>query len=78
MHADGIYKDRCRIREVIVGDNVHLSMQGDDSTRLTNAFNGLAAGGHVNMPLAKQFWGDAFGMLTDKFDVHWMVNITGG
>jgi PhnB protein len=65
-------------QEVIFGDNVHLSMQGDDSTRLTNAFNGLAAGGHVDMPLAKQFWGDTFGMLTDKFDVHWMVNITGG
>jgi len=29
------------------------------------------------MALAKQFWGDTFGMLTDKFGVHWMVNISG-
>lgn len=30
------------------------------------------------MPLAKQFWGDTFGMLTDKFGIHWMVNISSG
>jgi PhnB protein len=58
------------------GDNIHLSLQGQDSDRLTKVFNGLAQGGKVDMPLAKQFWGDTFGMLTDKFGVHWMVNIT--
>jgi len=26
------------------------------------------------MPLKKQFWGATFGMLTDKFGVHWMIN----
>ena len=64
-------------QKVIFGDNVHLSLQGTDSERLTGYFNGLAAGGQVDMPLAKQFWGDTFGMLTDKFGVHWMVNIIG-
>ena len=58
------------------GDNVSLSLQGEDSKRLTDAFNLLAAGGKVDMPLAKQFWGDTFGMVTDKFGIHWMVNIT--
>ena len=62
--------------KVVFGDNVHPSLQGSDSERLTGHFNGLAAGGNVDMPLAKQFWGDTFGMLTDKFGVHWMVNIT--
>jgi PhnB protein len=61
---------------VIFGDNVHLSLQGDDADKLTGYFTGLAAGGTVDMPLAKQFWGDTFGMLTDKFGMHWMVNIT--
>ena len=27
------------------------------------------------MPLAKQAWGDEFGMLTDQFGIQWMVNI---
>jgi uncharacterized glyoxalase superfamily protein PhnB len=29
------------------------------------------------MPLQQQFWGDTFGMLTHKYVVHRMVNITG-
>ena len=58
------------------GDNANMSLQGNDSAVLTGYFEGLAAGGSVDMPLAKQFWGDTFGMLTDKFGVHWMVNIT--
>ena len=63
-------------QEVRFGNNVHLSLQGDDTAKLTGYFNGLAAGGQVDMPLAKQFWGDTFGMLTDKFGVHWMVNVS--
>ena len=26
------------------------------------------------MPLAKTYWAEAFGLLTDKFGVKWMVN----
>jgi len=41
-------------------------------------FNGLAKGGKISMPLAKQFWGDTFGIVTDKFGIQWMVNIGKG
>ncbi|MDA4118213.1 MAG: VOC family protein [Thaumarchaeota archaeon] len=58
------------------GDNVHLSISGQDGARITEIFNRLGQGGKIDMALAKQFWGDTFGMLTDKFGVHWMVNIT--
>lgn len=58
------------------GNNVHLNITGSDNELLTKYFNGLSAGGKIIMPLAKQFWGDTFGMLTDKFGVDWMVNIT--
>ena len=63
-------------RQAMFGDNVHLSISGHDTERLTKVFNGLAAGGKVDMPLAKQFWGDVYGQLTDRFGIHWMVNIT--
>jgi PhnB protein len=63
--------------QVHMGDNVNMSLVGDEEELLTKWFNDLAEGGHVDMPLAKQFWGDTFGMLTDKFGVHWMVNISG-
>jgi PhnB protein len=61
--------------EVTFGDSVHLSLMGADHDRLTKAFAALAEGGKVDMPLEKQFWGDTFGMLTDQFGIHWMVNI---
>ena len=60
---------------VHMGDNISMSISGSDETTLTKYFIGLAKGGKVDMPLAKQFWGDTFGMLTDKFGIHWMVNI---
>ncbi len=59
-----------------VGDNVSLSLSGDDTEALTKYFNALGEGGTITLPLDKQVWGDTFGMLTDKFGVHWMVNIT--
>lgn len=63
---------------VTMGDNIHMSIVGTDEALLTKYFNGLAEGGKVDMPLAKQFWGDIYGQLTDKFGVHWTVNISSG
>lgn len=42
----------------------------DDAKRLYNA---LSEGGQKQMPLTKTFFSPAFGMLTDKFGVPWMV-----
>lgn len=59
----------------IVGNNVHLSLLGSDSESLNRWFNKLSEGGTIEMPLENQFWGDTYGMLTDKFGIHWTVNI---
>ncbi len=64
-------------RKTVQGDNVHLSVAGTDEARLKEMFLRLSAGGAVTMALEKQFWGDTFGMLTDKFGIHWMFNIAG-
>lgn len=37
------------------------------------AFNRLAQGGQVQMPLGKTFFSPRFGMVADKFGVGWMV-----
>jgi PhnB protein len=37
-------------------------------------FDALADGGQVTMPLARTFWSETFGMLTDRFGVGWMVS----
>lgn len=62
--------------QFVAGNNVHLSLIGSDEDSLREYFNKLADGGTVGMPLQKQFWGDTFGMVTDKFGIHWMVNIS--
>jgi PhnB protein len=53
-----------------------LSLSGDDVDMLRGYFEKLSASGTVTMPLAKQAWGDEFGMCVDQFGVPWMVNIS--
>ena len=54
--------------------NVHLSLTYKDAADMDKAFEKLSEGGSVTMALADQFWGDRFGMLTDRFGVHWMFS----
>ncbi|CAM5237465.1 VOC family protein [Streptomyces spiroverticillatus] len=52
-----------------------VSLSGDDDEALRGYWEKLSADGTVAVPLAKQMWGDVFGMCTDRFGVPWMVNI---
>ena len=54
---------------------IELSLMGDDERRLREIFQKLSEGGSVESPLKKEFWGDTFGKLTDRYGVIWMVNI---
>jgi PhnB protein len=56
------------------GDMFSVSLHPSTPEEAKELFDGLAAGGTVTMPLEKSFWGALFGMFTDKFGVHWMVN----
>ena len=38
------------------------------------AFNALASGGQVTMPMQPAFWAKRWGMLIDKFGTPWIVN----
>lgn len=52
----------------------HLVADVDSVEEAERVFNGLAAGGRVDMPLAETFWAKRYGMLVDRFGVAWMVN----
>ena len=58
------------------GDNITISLSGDDAAELRGYWERLADGGTVSVPLEKQMWGDEFGSCVDKFGVTWMVNIS--
>lgn len=53
-----------------------LSLSVDAPADADRAFNALADGGSVTMPLTETFWSPRFGMLTDRFGVAWMINVT--
>jgi len=59
------------------GTNFSVSLSGDNEEELTGYYQKLAEGGTISVPLAKAVWGDSFGMLTDRFGVNWLVNISG-
>ena len=62
--------------EYVSGKNVSMSLSGEDETELRGYWDKLADGSTVEQPLEKAPWGDTFGMLTDKFGIRWMVNVT--
>jgi PhnB protein len=57
------------------GDNISVSLSGDDADELRGYWEKLSDGGTVSVPLEKQMWGDEFGQCVDRFGVQWMVNI---
>jgi PhnB protein len=60
-----------------VGNNITISLSGDDAVALRGHFTKLAEGGSISVPLETQMWGDEFGQLTDRFGISWLVNIAG-
>ena len=62
--------------ELKVGDNISISLSGDDADELRGYWDKLSEGGTVSVPLEKQMWGDEFGSCRDPFGIDWMVNIT--
>jgi PhnB protein len=56
------------------GNNFSISLNTDSMEEADRLFNGLSEGGIVTMPMEKTFWGDYFGMFTDKFGINWMVS----
>ena len=50
-----------------------LSLDAKSEADASRMFNALSEGGQVIMPLGKTFYARSFGMLADKFGVHWMI-----
>jgi PhnB protein len=61
-------------QKLMPGNNHYISVHPDSKQEADRLFQGLSAGGEVEMPIADQVWGDYYGSFTDKFGVQWMVN----
>ena len=58
------------------GNNITVSLSGDDGDELRGYWDKLSTAARSSMPLEKQMWGDEFGACTDQFGIAWMVNIS--
>jgi len=58
-----------------LGNNIAVSLSGDDAEQLRGYWAKLAEGGAVSVPLEPQMCGDESGMCVNKFGIGWMVNI---
>lgn len=63
-----------RYGDVGFGDNFSISINTESREEADKIFNGLSAGGKVEMAMNDTFWGAYFGMFKDKFGINWMVN----
>ncbi|WIB67000.1 VOC family protein [Curtobacterium sp. MCBD17_035] len=63
--------------EAPTGSRISISLSGDDGQEIHGYWDGLADGATIIAPLTAAPWGDEFGMLSDRFGVTWLVNVTG-
>lgn len=61
-------------QKVNPGNNFYISIQADSKEQADDFFNGLSDGGEIKMDMQDMFWGDYFGMITDKFGIKWMIS----
>lgn len=65
--------------DYVAGTNqfsISLSGPSDDDAELRGYWQKLGEGGTIVEPLATAPWGASFGMLTDRFGINWLVNIS--
>jgi PhnB protein len=60
----------------VQGNNFSISINAATLEEANGLFNALSDGAIITMPLADTFWGDYFGMLTDKFGISWQVSFS--
>ncbi|MEZ0471073.1 VOC family protein [Luteimonas salinilitoris] len=60
-----------------IGTNTYVAVEADSGEEADRVFDGLSAGGGIEMPLQKTEWAEKFGICVDRFGVQWMVSHTG-
>jgi PhnB protein len=53
-----------------------ISVIAESKEEADKIFNGLSAGGNVEMPIGDSPWGSYFGMFRDKFGIEWMIDFS--
>lgn len=71
LRGNDIPESMGRVSENENRSKILVSVQNKEEA--DKLFNGLSAGGEVEMPIGDSPWGSYFGMFRDKFGIEWMV-----
>nr|WP_226905085.1 VOC family protein [Pedobacter schmidteae] len=62
--------------KLTTGNSFFLSLGVESVAEADRVFAAFSAAGQVQMPMDHMFWGDYFGIVTDKFGTQWMISYT--
>jgi PhnB protein len=51
----------------------YLYIDLDEPKEAIRIFNELSAGGKIIVPIAQSFWSPCYGVLNDRFGIHWKI-----
>jgi PhnB protein len=71
MGCDNIKENE---KNTAFGNNFSMIATASSKEEADRLFNALSVGGEVWMPMKEEFWGDYFGMFSDRFGINWMVS----
>ncbi len=60
----------------VQGNNFSVSVSVESREEADRLFFSLSKDGKVTMPMNNTFWGEYFGMFTDKFGINWMISFS--
>ena len=53
-----------------------ISVNTESKEEADKLFNGLSAGGNVEVPMSDSPWGSYFGMFRDKYGIEWIIEFS--
>jgi PhnB protein len=81
LNIDGstiMFSDIFPGNELILGNNISLTVVSKNIEEIKSVFNKLKDGGTVGMDLNETFFSKCYGTLTDRFGIEWQVSYDNG
>lgn len=76
IHGSNVmFSDSPPEMELVVGNNISLSIGIEDETELRRLYDCLKDGGKVVMSLQQTFWSKLYACVCDKFDIMWQLSL---
>lgn len=72
LMANDVPESMGRVNENENRSKISVSVQNREEA--DKIFNGLSAGGNIEVPIGDSPWGSYFGMFRDKYGIEWLVD----